>query len=44
VVLRDSDDAAAMREIRRQRHRREIIGMSDLNWISAENALHSHRL
>jgi hypothetical protein len=32
VVLRDLDGAAATREIRR-RHRREVIGVPDLNWI-----------
>jgi hypothetical protein len=40
VVLRDLDGAAATREIRRRRHWREVIGVSDLNWISAAKAHH----
>jgi hypothetical protein len=40
-VLRDPDAAAAVREIRRHRHGREILDMSDPNWISAANTHHS---
>jgi hypothetical protein len=39
-VIRGSEGAAAVREIRRHRYGREVSGMSDLNWISAANAHH----
>jgi hypothetical protein len=44
VVMRGSEGATAVREIRRHRYGREVSGMSDLNWISAANAHHPHQL